>query len=181
MNAKEHGGGLLTQANRRSPLTAGISSSRLGHSMWYSWWTKCGLGRFFSRFLPFSPTKNFIPPFLHTHLAHLVSFHFISPCDGVIGVVDRHPCYSQIFNIGSSSHLIPWLGPCRTRVEDFINKSMEFYWISENNFQVQNLLRNSHVDYLVKKIEDFLVTVLILSKESYFCNWTYRINKQDGN
>ena len=38
-------------------------------------WAKQGLGRFFSGFLPFSPTTNFIPPFLHSHLIHLVSFH----------------------------------------------------------------------------------------------------------
>ena len=50
-------------------------SSRLGPSMWVSWWTKRGQGRFFSGFLPFSPTTNFIPPFLHTHLIHFVSFH----------------------------------------------------------------------------------------------------------
>ena len=63
------------KAVSRSPPTAGVPSSRLGHSMWVSWWTKRGLGRFFSGFLPFSPTTNFIPPFLHTHLIHFVSFH----------------------------------------------------------------------------------------------------------
>ena len=68
-------GGLVAQAVRRSPPTAGIPSSRLGHFMWVSWWTKRGLGRFFSGFLPFSPTTNFIPPFLHSHLIHFVSFH----------------------------------------------------------------------------------------------------------
>ena len=31
-----------------------------------------GLGRFFTGFLPFSPTTNFIPPLLHTHLIHFV-------------------------------------------------------------------------------------------------------------
>ena len=36
------------------------------------------LGRYFSGFLLFSPTKNFIPPFLHTHLIRFVSFRFIS-------------------------------------------------------------------------------------------------------
>ena len=66
---------LVAQAVRRSPPTAGVPSSRLGHSMWVSWWTKLGLGRFFSGFLPCSPTTNFIPPFLHTHLIHFVSFH----------------------------------------------------------------------------------------------------------
>ena len=65
----------MAQAVRRSPPTAGIPSSRLGHSMWVSWWTKRGLGRFFAGFLPFSSTKNFIPPYLHTHLIHFVSFH----------------------------------------------------------------------------------------------------------
>ena len=65
----------MAQAVRRSPPTAGVPSSRLGPSMWVSWWTKRGLGRFFMGFLPFSPTTNFIPPFLHAHLIHFVSFH----------------------------------------------------------------------------------------------------------
>ena len=65
----------MAQAVRRSPSTAGVPSSRLGHSMWVSWWTKRGMGRFFTGFLPFSPTTKFIPPFLHTHLIH---FRFIS-------------------------------------------------------------------------------------------------------
>ena len=68
-------GGLVAQAVRRSPPTAGVQSLRLGPSMWVSWWTKRGLGRFFSGFLPFSPTTHVIPPFLHTHLIHFVSFH----------------------------------------------------------------------------------------------------------
>ena len=92
----------MAQAVRCSPPTAGVPSSCLGHSMWVSWWTKRGLGRFFTGFLQFFPSTNFIPPFLHTHL-----IHFISPCDGVSGVVGQHPCYSRTYNIGSSSHLIP--------------------------------------------------------------------------
>ena len=44
------------------------------HIILYSWWTKRGQGRFFSGFLPFSPTTNYIPPFLHPHLIHFVSF-----------------------------------------------------------------------------------------------------------
>ena len=48
----------MAQAVRLSPLTADVPSSRLGHSMCVSWWTKRGLGRFFSGFLPFSPTTN---------------------------------------------------------------------------------------------------------------------------
>ena len=57
----------MAQAVRRSLPTAGVPSSRLGPSMCVSWWTKRGLGRFFTGFIPFSPTTNFIPPFLHTH------------------------------------------------------------------------------------------------------------------
>ena len=80
----------------------GIPRSRLVHSMWDSWWTKWALGRFFSGFLQFFPTTDFIPTFLHTH-----SFHFTIPCDGAIGVVSRNPCYSLNFNTGASLHLIP--------------------------------------------------------------------------
>ena len=103
-------GGLVAQAVRSSPPTAGVPSSRLGPSIWVSWWTKWGLGRFFTGFLPVSPTTNFIPPFLHTH-----PFHFIRPCDGASGVVGWHPCYSWTYNIGAS-FLDPTL--CWTRVED---------------------------------------------------------------
>ena len=39
------------------------------------------------------------------HSSH--SFRFIRPCDGASGVIWRHPCYSQTFNKGASSHLIP--------------------------------------------------------------------------
>ena len=108
----------MAQAVRRSPSTAGVPSSRLGSSMWVSWWTKRDLGRFFSGFLPFSPTTNFIPPFLHTHLT--ISFHFISPCDGASGVVGRHPCYSlpTISGLHRISSLDPTL--CWTRVEDIL-------------------------------------------------------------
>ena len=67
--------GLVEQAVSRSLLSARVPSSRLGPSMWVSWWTKRGLGSFFAGFLPFYPTTNFIPPFLHTHLIHFVPFH----------------------------------------------------------------------------------------------------------
>ena len=65
----------MAQAVRRSPPTAGVPSSRLVPSMWVSWWTKRGLGRVFTGFLPFSPTTNFIPPF-SPHSSH--PFRFIS-------------------------------------------------------------------------------------------------------
>ena len=50
--------------------TAGVPSSRLGHCMWVSWWTKRNLGIFFSGYLPYPPGANFIPPFIHTHSFH---------------------------------------------------------------------------------------------------------------
>ena len=67
--------------------------------MWVSWWTKCSLDRFFSGFLPFAPTTDFIPPFLHTHLIHFVSFHFIRPCNGASGVVPASLLFAD-FNKG---------------------------------------------------------------------------------
>ena len=68
-------GDLVAQAVSRSPPTAGVPSSGLGHSMWVSWWMKRGLGRFFSGFLPFSPTTNFIST-ISPHSSH--PFRFIS-------------------------------------------------------------------------------------------------------
>ena len=98
-------GGLVAQAVRRSPPTAGVPSSRLGHSMWVSWWTKRGLCRFsrgFSRFpLPQISFHHF------STLISSISVSFIRPCDGASGVVGRYPCYSRTYNIGASSHLIP--------------------------------------------------------------------------
>ena len=72
----------MAQAVRRSPPTAGIPSSRLGDSMWVSWWTKRSLGKFFSGFLSFPPAKIVIPPFFQTYLIRLGSFRFIRSCDG---------------------------------------------------------------------------------------------------
>ena len=104
-NRRVTGGGLVAQAVSRSPPTAGVPSSRLGHSMWVSWWMNRGLGRFsggFSRFpLPQISFHRF------STLISSISFHFIRPCDGATGVVGRHPCYSLTYNIGASSHLIP--------------------------------------------------------------------------
>ena len=88
-----HKGGLMAQAVSRLPPTAGVPSSRLGHSMWVSWWTKrVGFSQGFSRF-----------PLLQISFHHFstlissISFHFICPCDGA----------SRTYNIGASSHLIP--------------------------------------------------------------------------
>ena len=61
-----------------------------------------GYSRGFSRFpLPQISFHHF------STLISSISFHFVSPCDGATGVVGRHPCYSQTYNIGASSHLIP--------------------------------------------------------------------------
>ena len=61
-----------------------------------------GFSRGFSRFpLPQISFHHF------STLISPISFHFIRPCDGVTGVVGRHPCYSLTYNIGASSHLIP--------------------------------------------------------------------------
>ena len=119
----------MAQAVRRSPPTAGVPSSRLGLSMWVSWWTKRGLGKFFSGFLPFSPTTNFIPHF--STLISSISFNFISPCDGASGVVGRHPCYSRIYNIGASSHLIP-------RPDLVLDTSSGYLFIINNNINNNN-------------------------------------------
>ena len=79
--------------------------------MWVSWWTERSLGRIFWGFPPFSPTTNFILSYLHTHLIHFISFHFICPCYGASGGVGRHPCYLHTFNKRASSHLTPRSGP----------------------------------------------------------------------
>ena len=63
--------------------------------------TERSLGKFFSVFLQFSPATNFIPQFLHTHLIHFVSFHFIHNCEFAPGLAGRHPCFSRDLNHGS--------------------------------------------------------------------------------
>ena len=95
----------MAQAVRCSPLTTGVPSSRLGPSMWVSCgrngvWV--GFSRGFSHFpLPQLSFHHF------STLISSISFHFISPCDGALGVAGRHPCYSRTYTLGASSHLIP--------------------------------------------------------------------------
>ena len=61
-----------------------------------------GFSRGFSRYsLPHISFHHF------STLISSISFHFTRPCDGASGVVGRHPCYSRIYNIGASPHLIP--------------------------------------------------------------------------
>ena len=64
----------MLQATSHTPSTAGIPSSRLGHSRWVLWWNK-RVWVSFSRDFPVFPSTNFIPSFLHTHLIHFISFH----------------------------------------------------------------------------------------------------------
>ena len=121
--------GLVAQAIRRQPPTAGAPSSRLGHSMWVSWWTKRGLGRFFSGFSRFP-----LPQISFHHFSTIISsisFHFISPCDGASGVVGRQPTLATHEPIIQGLHRISSLDLtlCWTRVEDiylFIKKKIIF-------------------------------------------------------
>ena len=101
-------GGSMEQAVSRSPTAAprrwGLEfASRSFHRIFLGGrigvWV--GFSQGFSRF--FFPAIYFIPTFSHSSY----SFRFISSYDGTTGVVGRHPCCSQIFNIGASSHLIP--------------------------------------------------------------------------
>ena len=97
-------GGLVAQAVRRSPPTAGVPSSRLGHSLWVSWWTNRGLGGFSRGFSRFP-----LPQISFHHLSTLISsisFHFIALVmvrqAWSAGTLATH---GLIF--GASSHLIP--------------------------------------------------------------------------
>ena len=118
----------MAQGVRRSPPTAGVPSSRLGPSIWVSWWTKRGLGRFFTGFLPFSPTTNFIPPFLHTHLIHFVPFHqplkMVRQAWSAGTLVTHGPIISGLHRISSLDPTLCW-----TRVEDIY----KLYGVPPNN------------------------------------------------
>ena len=118
--------GLVAQSVRRSPPTAGVPSSRLGHSMWVSWWMKRDLGRFSWGLSPFSPATNFIPLCLHTHLIHFVLFHFIRTSDGASGVGGlAFLLFTDLQTKGlhRMSSLAPAL--CRTRVEDILGQGFQ--------------------------------------------------------
>ena len=79
-----------------------------------SWNTVYGVWVGFSGGFSLIPCHKFHSTF-SPHSSH--SFHFIRPCDGVSGVIGRHPCYSLTFNKGALSHLIPWPSPVSKRVE----------------------------------------------------------------
>ena len=111
-------GGLMAQAVRRSLPTAGVPCSRLGHSMWVSWWTKRGQGRFLSGFSPVFPYHKFhstISPL--SHLIHFVSFHqpFVMVRQAwSAGTLATHgPIILGLHRISSHDPTLCW-----TRVED---------------------------------------------------------------
>ena len=84
----------MTQAVIRSPLTAEVPSSSLGHSMWVSWLTKRSLGRIFSGFPVFLRQK-----YISTISPHsFITFYYNFPWDGASGMVSRHPSQSQNLN-----------------------------------------------------------------------------------
>ena len=103
----------VAQAVRRSPPTAGVASSRLGHSMWVSWWTKWSLGRYSSGFshkfhYSISPYSS------HSfHFNKLVPVMVLQEWSAGIPVIHR-PSINGLHRF-SSQH--PAL--CRTGVGDF--------------------------------------------------------------
>ena len=91
----------MAQAVRRSPPIAGVLSSRLGHAMWISWWTKRGLGRFFrgvSPVFPYHKSHSTISP---------RSSHPFRFCSSALVMVHQAWSASTLATHGPSSHLIP--------------------------------------------------------------------------
>ena len=82
--------GSVAQTVRRSPPTAEVPSSRLGHSEYRS--ERNGTSVNFPRGVSVFPYQKF-PSIIFLHSSH--SFHFICSCDGASGVVERYPCYSK--------------------------------------------------------------------------------------
>ena len=82
--------------------------------MWFSRWTKRGLRRFFSGFLPFSPTTNFIPTFLPNHLIHFISTAPVMMWQawsaGILAIY--RPLIKGLHRISSLDPVL-----CRTRVD----------------------------------------------------------------
>ena len=93
-----------------------IPNSCLDRSVSVSWWTKRNLSKLFLGWvLPFCPATNFIPPFLHTHLIHLISSTPVmvrQVWSAGIFVIHR----PIIYRLHRISSLDPTL--CWTRVED---------------------------------------------------------------
>ena len=136
-------GGLVAQAVRRSPPTTGVPSSHLGPSMWVSWWTKRGLGRFFTGFgqdfhgvSPVFPYQKFHST-LSPHSSH--PFRFISSALVMVhqawsaGTLATHgPIIQRLHRISSLDPTLCW-----TRVEDIYF----YYWSRRtvhDHFNVQN-------------------------------------------
>ena len=124
---------------------AGVPSSRVGHSMSDSWWTKRDLGRFFSRVSPVFPYHKF-----HSTISpHSYPFRFIS---SVIAIV------RQVWPVGFliftdlqyrgfiASH--PWIRPCSGHelrmLRDLLWAVISFYCshvlYSDSSFSIHKLL-----------------------------------------
>ena len=153
-----------------SPPTARVPSSHLGHSMWVSWWTKWSLGRFFSGFLLSSPSQ-----ISFYYFSILISFiHFIYPCASASGVVGRHPCYSQTFNNGASSHLIPRPMPCvghEFRITYNLNSSVQMLCLLD---QLHHHWFDNHGCsdfYLYKNRTTFRYPVSVIGRCIRGCNY----------
>ena len=109
-------GGLVAQAIRRSPPTARVPCSPLGHFMWVSWWMKRGLGRFISGFLPFFTTTNFIPPFLQsTPVVQGLSYSPLDPrfAGSIPAGVDGFFQSVKILSMTSFGRDVKLRAPCR--------------------------------------------------------------------
>ena len=107
----------MTQAVRHSPPTAGVPSSHLGHSMWVSWWTKRGLGRFFAGF------HSTISPH-SSHPFRSISSALVTVCQAwSAGTLATHG--PIILGLHRISSLDPTL--CWTRVEDILKISVPYY------------------------------------------------------
>ena len=153
----------MAQAVSRSPFTAGILSSRLGHSMWVSCYTNLSLDRFFSGFLQFSPATNSISPFLHTHLINLISFHFIRLCDGASGLVSRHPCYSQTLKYRG---FIAWYPSTRTYVgRELRNIILQIEYTERGSHRLK--MKNTNRKYVIISV---LITNSLLGHPEVHCH-----------
>ena len=115
--------GSVAQVVSHSPPNPGVSSSRLDHSMWVSWWTKWIVGRF-------SHSKNFIPPFLHTPVMVRQALSA-----GTLAI-HRHSMWGR-HRISSLDSAL-----CRTRVEDYYYLLYVF-----NHFVLFLLIRARNLEY----------------------------------
>ena len=116
--------GSIALAVKRSPLTSEVPSSRLGHSMSVSWWTKRSLGRFSRDFPVFLCHK--LSSTISPHSPHSFCFLPLAPVivrqAWSVGILAIHwPSIKVLHRISS---LDPAL--CRTRIENLWRKYSDF-------------------------------------------------------